>query len=66
MSTDPLHLQTDAPLTPCVGICRMDANGLCAGCRRTLAEIARWRTLSNDERRYWIAQVQPSRPPTQP
>jgi predicted Fe-S protein YdhL (DUF1289 family) len=63
MSNDSRRLTSDEPLTPCTGICRMDATGLCLGCRRTLAEIARWGTMSNDDRRHWIAEVQPSRPP---
>lgn len=49
------------PTTPCVGVCRMDAGGLCIGCRRTLAEIARWGSMSDDDRRRWIREVQPSR-----
>ncbi|HEX5960937.1 MAG TPA: DUF1289 domain-containing protein [Rhodanobacteraceae bacterium] len=44
----------------------MDAGGLCAGCRRTLAEIARWSTMSNEERRRWIREEQPLRPPSRP
>lgn len=49
-------------ITPCVGVCRMDADGLCVGCRRTLAEIAGWSALSDAERRRWIREVRPSRP----
>ncbi len=37
--------------SPCVGICRLDpATGLCAGCMRTLAEIAAWPAASGAER----------------
>ena len=40
------------PVSPCVAVCRMDdASGLCAGCLRTLDEIAAWGVLSDDERR---------------
>jgi iron complex transport system substrate-binding protein len=28
--------------SPCVGICRLDANGVCVGCWRSIAEIAAW------------------------
>lgn len=41
------------PLTPCTGVCRLDARGFCEGCLRTGDEIARWRTLS-DEQKLWI------------
>ena len=42
---------TDVP-SPCTGVCRIDErSGLCAGCARTLAEIAAWSTLSDDHKR---------------
>jgi predicted Fe-S protein YdhL (DUF1289 family) len=50
-------------LTPCVGICRLDPRGLCVGCRRSGEEIARWRQMSDEQRRYWMDVVLPSRPP---
>jgi predicted Fe-S protein YdhL (DUF1289 family) len=37
-----------------------DASGLCAGCFRTLDEIAAWSRLSDDERRAVLAAL-PSR-----
>lgn len=43
--------------SPCVGVCRIDeATGWCAGCWRTLDEIAAWGS-SDDEtrRRIWQA-----------
>ncbi|TPG38005.1 DUF1289 domain-containing protein [Sphingomonas koreensis] len=37
--------------SPCVNTCRIDpAKRRCAGCARTLDEIARWTTMSDDER----------------
>jgi len=37
--------------TPCIKICTMDArSGLCAGCGRSLEEIARWGTMTESER----------------
>jgi len=39
-------------LSPCVSICVIDApTGLCAGCYRTVAEIAAWIDLSAAARR---------------
>ena len=38
------------PLTPCIGICRIDDDGYCAGCHRSLAEIAVWGSLDDSER----------------
>lgn len=38
--------------SPCTGVCRMDErSGLCMGCARTLAEIAAWTTLSDEDKR---------------
>ena len=38
--------------SPCVSICVIDqVTGLCAGCYRTLDEIAGWIDLSPDDRR---------------
>jgi hypothetical protein len=41
-----------APIaTPCIQVCTVDGkSGLCLGCFRTLAEIARWSKFSEDER----------------
>lgn len=41
------------PLTPCTGVCRLDARGLCMGCLRTGDEIARWSTM-DDVQKLWI------------
>jgi predicted Fe-S protein YdhL (DUF1289 family) len=43
--------------SPCTGVCQIDpASGLCAGCLRTLDEIAAWSVLDDDARRaVWIA-----------
>lgn len=43
--------------SPCVGVCRMDeSTGLCAGCARTLDEIAGWSRLDDDGKlRVWQA-----------
>ena len=42
--------------SPCVSVCVIDApTGLCAGCFRTLDEIASWIDLSAEERRALLA-----------
>lgn len=50
-----------AILTPCVGICELDAQGYCEGCHRTGAEIAAWRSLSDAQRRHLMFEVLPER-----
>ena len=37
--------------SPCINICRLDARGLCVGCRRTMNEIAEWPHASEARRR---------------
>jgi hypothetical protein len=37
--------------SPCVNVCRLDAQGLCIGCRRTLDEIAEWSRAGEARRR---------------
>jgi len=49
------------PLTPCIGVCRLDAVGLCVGCRRTMDEIARWGSLDDAERARLMDEVLPQR-----
>jgi predicted Fe-S protein YdhL (DUF1289 family) len=42
--------------SPCISVCVMDARiGLCAGCHRTLDEIAAWSVLDDDARRAIVA-----------
>lgn len=37
--------------SPCINVCEMDpAAGICVGCGRTLDEIARWRSMCEEER----------------
>jgi predicted Fe-S protein YdhL (DUF1289 family) len=36
-------------ITPCVSICKI-LEGKCVGCGRTLEEIAKWRSYSDEER----------------
>jgi uncharacterized protein len=37
--------------SPCIDICRLDALGLCIGCRRTIGEISEWSRASEARRR---------------
>ena len=50
-----------AILSPCIGICALDGQGLCEGCHRTTAEIARWSQMSDAERQYVMDVVLPRR-----
>ena len=44
--------------SPCISVCLMDQRtGLCAGCLRTLDEIASWSVYSDDEKRAVLAEL---------
>nr|WP_240734022.1 DUF1289 domain-containing protein [Dyella soli] len=60
MLTDPAPTPT-LPLSPCIGICQLDARGYCIGCLRTGDEIARWRGMSDLERLHVMREVLPAR-----
>lgn len=66
MSLQSSPVVAGTPVSPCIGVCRMGADGMCAGCRRTLAEIARWGGMTDAERRRWMRDEQPLRPPPRP
>jgi predicted Fe-S protein YdhL (DUF1289 family) len=46
-----------AAASPCINICRLDAQGLCVGCRRTLEEIAEWPGATEARRREILRNV---------
>ena len=56
-----MSLPQRAILTPCIGICDLDGEGLCEGCHRTAAEIGAWSTMSDGERQHVMDVVLPSR-----
>jgi predicted Fe-S protein YdhL (DUF1289 family) len=49
--------------SPCVKVCTLDAgSAVCVGCRRTIAEIARWASMDAAERASIMADL-PARYP---
>ena len=50
-----------AVLSPCSGVCSLDEKGLCEGCHRSAAEIARWSQMNDDERLHVMEVVLPRR-----
>jgi predicted Fe-S protein YdhL (DUF1289 family) len=50
-----------AVLSPCIGVCSLNDDGLCDGCHRTSAEIARWAYMDDDERLRLMETVLPER-----
>ena len=50
-----------AILSPCIGICALDEQGLCEGCHRTGHEIASWSVYSDDQRMHIMETILPKR-----
>jgi len=48
-------------LSPCTGICSLDAQGCCEGCYRTGDEIAGWALMDDATRRHLMDVVLPQR-----
>jgi predicted Fe-S protein YdhL (DUF1289 family) len=44
--------------SPCVDICRLDAQGLCVGCRRTIEEITEGSRASEARRREILGKLE--------
>jgi predicted Fe-S protein YdhL (DUF1289 family) len=43
---EPELMSRAPPPSPCTKVCTLDAQGFCAGCLRTGAEIGRWMSMS--------------------
>ncbi|HEY1313490.1 MAG TPA: DUF1289 domain-containing protein [Steroidobacteraceae bacterium] len=50
-------LMAAAVPSPCIDVCRLDTQGLCVGCRRTLNEIAEWSTAGEARQREILRDV---------
>ncbi len=44
-------------VSPCVGVCALDADDLCVGCYRTGQEITQWGAMSDEERKAVLEKV---------
>jgi hypothetical protein len=56
-----MNVPARAILSPCIGICRLAADGLCEGCHRTGNEIALWSQLSDEQRLRFMDEILPER-----
>lgn len=41
--------------SPCISVCFLNEQDICAGCHRSVDEIGRWWQMSDDERRVVLA-----------
>jgi uncharacterized protein len=58
-----LPLNAPAAASPCVDICRLDAQQLCIGCRRTIGEIIEWPRASEARRHEILCEIELRPPP---
>jgi predicted Fe-S protein YdhL (DUF1289 family) len=49
------------PQSPCINVCVLDGDGLCAGCLRDLTEIASWGAMTSAEQWHLIAALKERR-----
>ena len=50
-TSEPVELERDVEVkSPCNGICTLDTQDVCRGCKRTREEISRWYVMSNKEK----------------
>ena len=56
-----MTFQCRAVLSPCIGICTIDDDGLCVGCHRTGNKIAAWPMMNDDARLRMMDEVLPQR-----
>jgi predicted Fe-S protein YdhL (DUF1289 family) len=57
-STESVELARDVEVkSPCNGICTLDAQDVCRGCKRTRSHISNWYVMSNDEKREVMLQI---------
>lgn len=58
MTGDALEPHAATVASPCVNVCRIEERtGLCAGCLRTMDEIALWSMLDDETKRDVLAAV---------
>jgi len=50
-----------ATSSPCIGVCALDDNGYCIGCWRSMDEISRWLSLSEQQRSVLVDTILPQR-----
>ena len=41
--------------SPCIGVCKLDAHGVCIGCLRRIEEIAAWTRMTELQRHEVVA-----------
>jgi len=48
---------TEAVLSPCMALCKLNPQQVCIGCKRTLDEISQWRHMSQEQKTQIMQQL---------
>ena len=57
-STQSVELERNVEVkSPCNGICTLDIQDVCRGCKRTEKEISKWFVMSNPEKQQIIDRI---------
>ncbi|CAN5284656.1 hypothetical protein BH24PSE2_BH24PSE2_16700 [soil metagenome] len=57
MQRSPPRVSQELPQSPCIGACRLNERGFCAGCGRSIDEIVAWPEMTAQERREVIERL---------
>lgn len=49
---------SNEPASPCIKICKLNRHKLCAGCFRTLKEIAEWPNYTEQQRQEILGEIE--------
>ena len=59
-ATKPVELERGMEVevkSPCNGICTLNDEDVCKGCKRTRAQISRWYVMSNEEKQLIVDSI---------
>jgi uncharacterized protein len=52
------RLLSSGPPSPCIGVCKIDDEGFCMGCVRTIDEIRNWSIMLPEQRNNTLENIQ--------
>jgi len=55
--SNPVASAASAMLSPCIGVCELNAANICTGCHRTSSEIGAWSSMTDAERGQIMARL---------
>lgn len=52
------RLLSSGPPSPCIGVCKIDDEGFCMGCVRTIDEIRNWSIMLPEQRNNTLQKIE--------